>query len=250
MDLNYTKIKLGNWLYKYCFPLYNLSYARFKNKNDAFEIETLKKTIKPGSYVLDIGANIGFYSKILSDIVGENGRIFCFEPDKTNFKYLQKNTVGLKNVVLFNNAVSDKKDVIKIYKSKMLNVDHRTYPVSDYESVEEIHALSIDELMADGTIPKVDFVKIDIQGYELFAFKGMQKLLQSNKNLKMVAEYWPHGFKKAGYTAADLYRFFTELGYKFSVMENNVLTPLSEQYIIDNNDQPYEFFFNVLVEKQ
>jgi FkbM family methyltransferase len=249
MDLNYTKIKLGNWLYKYCFPLYNLSYARFKNKNDAFEIEILKKTIRPGSYVLDIGANIGFYSKILSNIVGEQGRIFCFEPDKTNFKYLQKNTAGLKNVVLFNNAVSDKKDVIKIYKSKMLNVDHRTYPVSDYESVEEIHAVSIDGLMAEGAIPRVDFVKIDIQGYELFAFKGMQKLLQSNKDLKMVAEYWPHGFKKAGYTAVDLYRFFTSLGYTFSVMENNILTPLSEQYIIDNNDQPYEFFFNVLVEK-
>lgn len=249
MDLNYTKIKLGNWLYKYCFPLYNFSYSRFKQKNDAFEIEILKKMVKQGDHVLDIGANIGFYSKILSGLVGQSGRIYCFEPDTTNFNYLKKNTAHLNNLSLFNNAVSDKKDVIKIYKSKMLNVDHRTYPVSDYESVEEIHAVGIDELMAEGTIPRVDFVKIDIQGYELVAFKGMSGLLKNNRNIKIVAEYWPHGFKKAGSSAIELYHFFVNLGFKFSVMENNRLEPLSEQYIIDNNDQPYEFFFNVLIEK-
>ncbi|MES2680454.1 MAG: FkbM family methyltransferase [Bacteroidota bacterium] len=249
MDLNYTKIKLGNWLFKNCFPLYNFSYSRFKLKNDAFEIEILKKTIQPGSYVLDIGANIGFYSKILSSVVGEKGRIFCFEPDKVNFGYLKKNTTQLKNVELFNNAVSDKKDVIKVYKSKMLNVDHRTYPVDDYESVEEISAVSIDDLIAEKKIPRVDFIKIDIQGYELFAFKGMLNLLTSNKDLKIVAEYWPHGFKKAGYSALEFYRFFTGLNYKFSTIENNQVLPLTEKYIADNNDQPYEFFFNVLIER-
>ena len=135
MNLDYAKIKLGNWLFKNCFPLYNFSYSRFKLKNDAFEIATLKQIIKPGSYVLDIGANIGFYSKILSKIVGNNGQVFCFEPDKINFNYLKKNTASLKNTTLFNNAVSDKKDVIKVYKSKLLNFDHRTYPVNDYESI-------------------------------------------------------------------------------------------------------------------
>ncbi|HOZ87454.1 MAG TPA: FkbM family methyltransferase [Bacteroidia bacterium] len=249
MDLNYTKIKLGNWLFKNCFPLYNFSYSRFKLKNDAFEIEILKKTIQPGSYVLDIGANIGFYSKILSSVVGEKGRIFCFEPDEVNFGYLKKNTAQLKNVELFNNAVSDKKDVIKVYKSKMLNVDHRTYPVDDYESVEEINAVSIDDLIAEKKIPRVDVIKIDIQGYELFAFKGMLNLLKSNKDLKIVAEYWPHGFKKAGYSAVEFYRFFTDLNYKFSTIENNQVLPLTEKYIADNNDQPYEFFFNVLIER-
>jgi FkbM family methyltransferase len=249
MDVNYTKIKLGNWLYKNCFPLYNFMYARFKQKNDASEIEILKKYIKPGSSVLDIGANIGFYSKILSQLAGSTGKIYCFEPDKLNFKYLQKNTAHLKNIELFNSAVSDKKDVIKIYKSKMLNVDHRTYPVNNYESVEEIDAISIDDLVAEKIIPKVDFIKIDIQGYELSAFKGMLTLLRSNKDLKIVAEFWPHGFLKAGTTAVDFYHFFTGLGFKFSIIEKDTLEPLKEAYIVENNDRPYEFFFNVLIEK-
>ena len=178
MEFNYTKIKLGNLLYKYCFPLYNFTYARFKNKSDVSEIDLLKKLIKPGDHVLDIGSNIGFYAKILSELVGSNGKVFCFEPDATNFKHLKNNAGQLKNIVLFNNAVSDKKDVIKVYRSKLINVDHRTYPINNYDSIEEINGVSIDSLIEEKIIPKVDLIKIDIQGYELFAFKGMVNLLK------------------------------------------------------------------------
>ena len=250
MDFNYTKIKLGNWLFKNCFPLYNYSYTRFKLKNDFHEINVLKNIITPGSYVLDIGANIGFYAKILSGFVGENGKVFCFEPDSTNFNYLKKNVQHLKNIRLFNNAVSDKKDVIKVYKSKLLNVDHRTYPVNNYDSIEEINALSIDDLLNENSITKVDVIKIDIQGYELFAFKGMLNLLKTSSSIKLVAEYWPHGFKRAGYSAIELFDFFEALGFKFSIIDNEKLVYLEKDYIVKNNDAPFEFSFNVLIEKK
>jgi len=186
---------------------------------------------------------------MLLNIVGEKGKVFCFEPDKINFQHLKKNTASLKNIELFNNAVSDKKDVIKVYKSKLLNLDHRTYPVDDYESIEEINAVSIDELIAEQRLSKVDIIKIDIQGYELFAFKAMMNVLKTNPYLKIITEYWPHGFKKAGNLAIELHKFFTDLGFKFSISEDNKVLPLSEKYIIDNNDQPYEFFFNVFIKK-
>jgi FkbM family methyltransferase len=249
MDFNYTKIRIGNFLYKYCFPLYNLSYSKFKVKNDKTEIELLKKIIKPGDSVLDIGSNIGFYAKILSSFTGEKGKVYCFEPDSTNFKYLKKNTQGIDNIVLFNKAVSDKADTLKVYKSKLLNVDHRTYPVNNYDSVEEIESISIDALLKDKTISKVDVIKIDIQGYELTAFNGMKELLSNNSQLKIIAEYWPHGFKRAGTSAIDFYNFFDELGYKFYLIDDNTLTKITKEYIVTNNDKPFEFSFNVLIQK-
>lgn len=249
MDFNYTKIKLGNLLYKYCFPLYNISYSKFKLKNDKTEIELLKKIIKPGDYILDIGANIGFYAKILSQFTTSNGKVFCFEPDSQNFKYLKKNTKGINNIVLFNKAVSDKTDTIKVYKSKLLNVDHRTYPINNYDSVEEITSVSIDELINKQIIPKVNIIKIDIQGYELTAFGGMKHLLSSSQNIKIVAEYWPHGFKRAGTSAIAFYDFFNTLGYSFYLIDNNTLTKISKDYIVENNDNPFEFSFNVLIQK-
>ena len=80
---------------------------------------------------------------------------------------------------MFNKAVSDKADTLKVYRSKLLNVDHRTYPVSNYDSVEEIESVSIDTLLENRIIEKVDLIKIDIQGYELTAFNGMKKALAS-----------------------------------------------------------------------
>lgn len=249
MDFNYTKIKIGNWLYKNCFPLYNFTYTRFKNKNDLHEIELLKQLIKPGDHVLDIGANIGFYALIISNLVGEKGKVYCFEPDKTNFNYLVKNTKGIENIKLFNLAVSDKEEVIKVYKSKLLNVDHRTYPVNNYDSVEEINAKSID-LMLGKEIEKIDLIKIDIQGFELTAFKGMENLLSKQNNIKIIAEYWPHGFKRAGTSAIEFYDFFDKLNYQFKLIDTGKTTELNRNYIVENNDKPFEFSFNVLIEKK
>ncbi len=249
MDFNYTKIKIGNWLYKNCFPLYNFTYTRFKNKNDLHEIELLKQLIQPGDHVLDIGANIGFYAKIISNLVGEKGKVYCFEPDKTNYNYLVKNTRGIPNITRFNLAVSDKEELIKVYKSKLLNVDHRTYPVNNYDSVEEINAKSIDGMLGKD-IEKIDLIKIDIQGFELTAFKGMQNLLSKQNNIKILAEYWPHGFKRAGTSAIEFYDFFDKLNYQFKLIDEGKISLLNRNYIVENNDKPFEFSFNVLIEKK
>jgi FkbM family methyltransferase len=249
VDFNYTKIKIGNWLYKNCFPLYNLTYTRFKNKNDRHEIDLLKHLLKTGDHVLDIGANIGFYAKVISGLVGEKGRVYCFEPDKTNYNYLVKNTNGIRNIKLFNLAVSDKDELIKIYKSKLLNVDHRTYPVNNYDSIEEINARCIDAMMGK-YIEKVDLIKIDIQGFELTAFKGMKELLSKRSNVKILAEYWPHGFKRAGTSAIEFYDFFDQLGYHFKLIAEGRISDLNRDYVVTNNDGPFEFSFNVLITKK
>lgn len=199
--------------------------------------------------VLDIGANIGFYAGLLSEMTGPTGKVYCFEPDSVNFGYLKKNTKGLKNVELFNKAVSSEKGILKVYKSKLLNVDHRTYPVNNYDSIEEIESISIDELIAEGSIKPIHVIKIDIQGFELSAFSGMKKLLSESMSLKIIAEYWPHGFKRAGVSALEFYDFFDKMGYKFTILEETGEKPLNRDYVVANNDQPFEFSFNVLIER-
>lgn len=249
MDFNYTKIKFGNWLFKNCFPLYNYSYKRFKLKNDKTEIDVLKSLIKPGDHILDIGANIGFYAALLSEMTGPGGTVYCFEPDGLNFSHLQKNAAKLSNVKLFNKAVAAEKGILKVYKSKLLNVDHRTYPVNNYDSIEEIEAVSIDDMIAQGLIKQVNIIKIDIQGFELSAFTGMRQLLSAQSDLKIVAEYWPHGFKRAGVSALQFYDFFHELGYTFTILEDQGTKTLSRAYVAEYNEAPFEFSFNVLIQR-
>jgi FkbM family methyltransferase len=249
MDVNDASIRIGNWLYKHWFPLYNFTYTRFKHKNDRHEIGLLKRLIAPGDHVLDIGANIGFYARIVSGLVGDHGKVYCFEPDRTNYARLVKNTEGLKNVERYNLAVSDRDQPIALYRSKLLNVDHRTYPVHNAESVEEIQARSIDGML--GTeIERVNLIKIDIQGFELTAFRGMQRLLRTTRDLKILAEYWPHGFKRAGTSAVDVYDYFDGLDYQLGLIDEGRITPLNRPYALEIGDKPFEFSVNVLIEKK
>lgn len=237
-------IKLGNFLYKTSFPLYKKMYSVFKNKQDAFEIELLKKHIKSGDTVLDIGANIGFYATILSDIVGEKGKIHCFEPDTTNFNHLKKTTASYKNIIINNKAVGPKTEKLKIYTSKELNVDHRTYKPEQYDKEIEIDAVSIDDYLK-GT--KVDFIKMDIQGFEMEAMKGMKDTLKNNPKVKMISEFWPYGLRKAGSSLPDFFNLLKELNFKIEILKENKLETLNLETVLKLEPLGEEHYFNILV---
>lgn len=237
-------IKLGNFLYKTSFPLYKKMYSVFKNKQDAFEIELLKKHIKPGDTVLDIGANIGFYATILSDIVGEKGKIHCFEPDTTNFNHLKKTTDSYKNIIINNKAVGPKTEKLKIYTSKELNVDHRTYKPEEYDQEIEIDAVSIDDYLKDA---KVDFIKMDIQGFEMEAMKGMKATLKNNPKVKMISEFWPYGLKKAGSSLRDYFVLLKELNFNVEILKENKLEILNLETVLKLEPLGEEHYFNIFI---
>lgn len=241
-------IRLGNFLFKRAFFIYNIIYPIFKNKQDAHEINMCKSLIKPGDTVIDIGANIGFYSKIFSGIVGINGNVYSFEPDKINYSRFQKNVSSCKNVKGFNKAVADTTKTLTLYTSPMLNVDHKTFKVNDYDTAVEIEAISIDDFVGDKI--KVDFIKMDIQGFEVTAIKGMQRTLQSNRNILLLTELWPYGLNQAGTSAQQFADTVSGLGLSlFDVSK----TPFEKMAITNfaKYDELYannkNFYFNVLI---
>ena len=236
-------IKLGNFLYKNAFSLYKPMYKLFKNKQDAFEIELLKKHIKQNDIVLDIGANIGFYATILSDIVGEKGLVHCFEPDSKNFEHLKKTTADFKNIKINNKAVGPKTEKLKIYTSKNLNVDHRTYKPEEYDKEIEIDAVSIDDHLASN--PKVDIIKMDIQGFEMQAIQGMQTILDKNKDIKLISEFWPYGLKKAGSSVTEYFNFLQSKGFTCYLLEETSLLKLTTEKVSSLEPLGEEHYFNI-----
>lgn len=245
-----TSIALGNFLYKNCFPIYKLTYKAFKNKQDAFEISLIKKHVKAGDTVLDIGANIGFYAELLSNFVGEKGKVHCFEPDATNFKHLKNRCQHLPNVYINHKAVSHKTEVIKIYTSKQLNVDHRTYKPDVYDQEIDIDAVSIDDyfLSKNLALPEINFIKMDIQGFEMSAVKGMAQILQSS-NLKMLSEFWPYGMKKAGTSVLEYYQLLKQYNFYIYLIDNQQLIELTEDKVKTFLDLPETTYMNIFASK-
>ena len=192
---------------------------------------------------MDIGANIGFYATILSDIVGEKGVVHCFEPDSKNFEHLKKTTTDFKNIKINNKAVGPKTEKLKIYTSKNLNVDHRTYKPEEYDKEIEIDAVSIDDHLASN--PKVDLIKMDIQGFEMQAIQGMQTILDKNKDIKLISEFWPYGLKKAGSSLTEYFNFLQSKGFTCYLLEETSLLKLTAEKVSSLEPLGEEHYFNI-----
>jgi FkbM family methyltransferase len=241
-------VKLGNFLYRNVFVLYKPLYFSFKKTQDAYEIKLLRKFVRKNDIVLDIGANIGFYAGMLARMVGNGGQVHCFEPDKTNFAHLKKGSAGFKNIVLNNKAVGPKTEMIKIYTSKDLNVDHRTYKPEEFDAEMEIESVAIDDYLQNA--PKVDFIKMDIQGFEMQALRGMERTLDLNKEVKIISEFWPYGLRTAGSSVTDYYGKLTSKGFKCYLLNKDHLELLTMERVQAMEILGKKFYFNIIASRQ
>ncbi len=240
----------AQFLFKYVFFIYRPLYWIFKNIVDKENILFFRKHIHPGNIVLDIGANIGFTSEIFSAQTGAKGKIYSFEPDATNFKYLNELVAKNKllNIVPVNKAVSDQTGILKFYTSPTLNVDHRAYQVDEYSSVTEIACISVDDFVRENNIYP-NFIKIDIQGYEYQAFLGMKNTIQSNNDLIIFTEFWPFSLNTAGYSAEKLVLLWKEFNFLIYKINGNKLFLVSEKEILSYYTWPKNKFCNFVLSK-
>lgn len=186
------------------------------------EMDFFKKTIKKGWTVLDIGANIGYPSLLFSKLVGERGRVIAFEPDKNNLEMLRKNIKvnNCKNIVVVPMAVSDRTGVGTLYVSDSHSGDHRIYNLShEKRETQNIKTISLDDYFNSEN--KIDFIQMDVQGAEGLVFKGMRKLLNENKRINILLEFWPEGLKKIGSSPRDFLRMIKSLGFQLRYIDEN-----------------------------
>ena len=195
--------RLGNRAYQHAFPVYRLCYCAFKAYADRAERRRLRSVLSAGSVVVDAGANIGIYSQFLSRCVGPTGVVHSFEPSPENFKRLQSAARKLANVHLSQAAVGECSGKAELYLSDKLNVDHRTYATEgDSRRAVPIDVIALDDYFKPGE--RVDLIKMDIQGYELHALRGANRVLADNPAAKLLLEFWPYGLKQAGATWIEL----------------------------------------------
>ena len=155
------------------------------------EDEFIKRILKPNSVVIDIGAHWGGFSILFGKLVGEKGKVYSFEASKRNYKLLRRNiyTNALKGIVEpFNLAVGDENKTVRLKIAKTSS-GHNSILRKDLpaEGEEEVQQVRLDDFL---NLPEVDFVKIDIEGYEYFALKGMENLIKNNR-LWLFIEFSP-----------------------------------------------------------
>jgi len=213
------KVKLGNFLYKRCFPVYKSLYFAYKKHKDKKTVEFLRGTVKPGMEVFDIGANIGFYAALLSSLVGEKGRVHAFEPEAANYRHLALNVGKKKNIVLNNSAIGNRTGRTKLYHSIELNTRHQTYDAGEERRHTEADIIRLDDYCRNGE--KVDFIKIDVEGYEYHALLGMEETIKRSIDVVIFSEFWPYGIRRSGLDPKKYLSFLENIGFEIHFFDSD-----------------------------
>ena len=214
----------ANKVYQRAFPIYRPLYAAYKTYADRAERALLRKILFQGAVVVDVGANIGIYSDFLSRCVGPTGLVHSFEPSADNFERLSAATRELLNVRLTQAVVGERSGQCKLYISDKLNVDHRAYKADgDSRRAVPIQMVALDDYFKSGQ--RVDLVKMDIQGYELHALRGAQRVLQENSEINLLLEFWPAGLEQAGVSWEGLVGMLEGLNMDLTLVRTGGLVP-------------------------
>lgn len=184
------------------------------------EIIFLDRFLQSDMNFIDIGANQGEFSLFAASKL-INGHVYSFEPVTKQFTSLSQNINLNKfnNISTFNYGLSNEIGKLAIYTSKDLTIHHGVheglstlYQTADRTELEEYVELKIFDEQFEN-IDRIDFVKIDIEGAELFALVGMRKSLQKFKPTILI-ELNEETFSAAGYSIKEITNFLLEFGYE------------------------------------
>lgn len=188
----------------------------------------LKQELRPGMAVADIGASSGYFTFLAASIVGDQGRVFAFEPDRGRFEMLHKGIEanGFANILAVRKAVFKKTGKLKL----RLSPDSRSRVVD---------AVSLDDFVADWD-DKMDFIKMDIDGGEPFALEGMNRVFRNNPGLKMIVEYDPACLQRFGNSPTAYLKQITDSGLEIRAIYDEIrkrcITPADPDSILSIED--------------
>jgi len=191
---------------------------------EAFETEVFRRVCMPGDRVLDIGANIGWYSVLASRLVGESGHVRSFEPDSANGELLARNLArncAHDNVRVERMAVGARSEQLNLFRSGDNLGDHRLFDDGSSRETSTVPVEPLDRLYDDSAeLPTL--IKSDTQGSEGRILEGAAQLLAAGWRPVWLLEFWPYGLANSGSDAMAVWRRLDDLGYRmFEVSEGN-----------------------------
>lgn len=213
------------------------------NRHEMETTQQLDRMVQPGMVMLDIGAHVGYYSCRYAPTLGENGRIFAFEPHPRTFAVLSHNVEKFENVTAVQAALAAEEGTAELHDYLMMSASGSLHYDEELVQIQQAHisekdvapridqtfaaqtftvrTMPVDDYLAEQGIIQVDVVKMDIEGAELGALRGMQKTIANSPNLILVMEYNPQALKAFGHEPVQALKEVMAMGFT----QLNVIEP-------------------------
>ncbi len=215
-------------------------------RNDAVPLELdatgLRLLLRPGDFAVDVGANVGTYTKVLSSLVGPSGRVWAFEPVPENHAVLAfaSRRLRLSNVTLYECALSDASGTglmeipvfsklgESLYDARLVHT-----PGSRLRTIE-VRLATLDSLLS-GVDRGPSFIKIDVEGHELQCLEGAMETLRAYKPSLMIETFEDPA--REGSLANHVVRLLSNASYAGAVFNGSGFTEW------DGTTHPQNLFF-------
>lgn len=183
------------------------------------ETQMIKNIVKEGMTVLDIGANIGYFSILMANLVGPNGKVYSFEPNPKMFQRLQKNleiNTNLSVQIKINQvAIGEKEGKANFFCPphgfEGLGGLQDTNRIS-IDNVINVDVITLDKFMKDNNVQKLDFIKLDVEGGEFGVLKGAEDTLNKYHPI-ILFEGEEENTAAYNYRVFQLLNYLENLGY-------------------------------------
>jgi FkbM family methyltransferase len=200
--------------YIYYFGVWEPNLTRF-----------IERRLTPGDTFIDVGANIGYFSLLSSNIVGESGRVIAIEPSPKLFASLCHNLARncVQNVRTVNMAASDREATKKLYGGNEYHSGLTTLYENRRLKFEcEVEAAPLNVILYPEEIQNVRFIKIDVEGAEWDVLSGMDQIFCSGRtDLEIMVEVDPALLADQGKKAEDLVKMLSVAGFYPYRLEND-----------------------------
>jgi FkbM family methyltransferase len=200
----------------------NLFWLAEHDRWDAYHI---KRLLPAGAVVCDVGANFGYYSLTLAAFLKRNGRLFAFEPNPATRIRLERNIAlnQLGNVItVIPYALSDTQGTARMTSRK----DNTGAAHICQGGETEVEVTTLDSICAKQRLSSLDFVKIDVEGFEAHVLRGGECCLKTFRPILLV-EFMAEQLERAGSSATELASLLRDYGYVLHVSERKRLVPLN-----------------------
>ena len=203
-------------------------------KDKIYEQETtlfIRNYLNKGDTVWDVGANIGYFTLEFAKSVGSGGKVLSFEPHPEIFNVLQRNVRRNKyqNISLHNVACGEEATFSKLYFSTENEGNHKIVKNSSSNDSVKTKIVKLSTFL-ETHAPRL--IKMDIEGAELLALKGLGTEYLKNNHVDFVIEYHPYEMSFFNIEGEEFLDFFIEAGYKFRNLATGSFPIIDKPFIL------------------